>query len=313
MSLIENLLGRTLIGPDDTWGLLGVMCLSVALSIFLEQKYRWAARVSGSIIALILAMAMANIGVIPISSVLYDDIVWGVIVPMGIPLLLLQCNLKKIWREAGKMLTIFLIGAVGTVAGALLAYFALSGPYAASGGQASDLAAVASMMTGSYIGGSVNFSAMAMQHGLKGTPVAAAATVADNLLMALYFFVLIAFAGMRFFRARFPHPHIDEVERGSSSGEQAKTQAAAFWSRKDISLKDVAMNIAFAVVVVWVSNLVAGLFSPLAAEGVASTFQEGLRDFAGKFLGSQYVWITTISVLFATCCSGTAEKMHGSQ
>ena len=57
MSLIENLLGRTLIGPDDTWGLLGVMCLSVALSIFLEQKYRWAARVSGSIIALILAMA----------------------------------------------------------------------------------------------------------------------------------------------------------------------------------------------------------------------------------------------------------------
>ena len=115
MSLIENLLGRTLIGPDDTWGLLGVMCLSVALSIFLEQKYRWAARVSGSIIALILAMAMANIGVIPISSVLYDDIVWGVIVPMGIPLLLLQCNLKKIWREAGKMLTIFLIGAVGTV------------------------------------------------------------------------------------------------------------------------------------------------------------------------------------------------------
>ena len=251
MSLIENLLGRTLIGPDDTWGLLGVMCLSVALSIFLEQKYRWAARVSGSIIALILAMAMANIGVIPISSVLYDDIVWGVIVPMGIPLLLLQCNLKKIWREAGKMLTIFLIGAVGTVA--------------------------------------------------------------DNLLMALYFFVLIAFAGMRFFRARFPHPHIDEVERGSSSGEQAKTQAAAFWSRKDISLKDVAMNIAFAVVVVWVSNLVAGLFSPLAAEGVVSTFQEGLRDFAGKFLGSQYVWITTISVLFATVCSGTAEKMHGSQ
>ena len=312
MSLIENLLGRTLIGPDDTWGLLGVMCLSVALSIFLEQKYRWAARVSGSIIALILAMAMANIGVIPISSVLYDDIVWGVIVPMGIPLLLLQCNLKKIWREAGKMLTIFLIGAVGTVAGALLAYFALSGPYAASGGQASDLAAVASMMTGSYIGGSVNFSAMAMQHGLKGTPAAAAATVADNLLMALYFFVLIAFAGMRLFRTRFTHPHIDEVERGTGFSA-AKTQAAAFWSRKDISLKDVAMNIAFAVVVVWASNLIAGLFSPFAAEGVVTSFQEGLLDFVGKFLGSQYVWITTISVVAATFFSGTMEKMHGSQ
>lgn len=313
MSLMENLLGRTLIQPDDTWGLLGVMCVSVALAIFLEQKYQWAAKVSGSVIALILAMVMANIGILPIQSVLYDDIVWGVIVPMGIPLLLLQCNLKKIWREAGKMLTVFLIGAVGTIAGALLAYFALRGAYAATGGQVQDLAAVASMMTGSYIGGSVNFSAMAMQHGLKGTPVAAAATVADNLLMAIYFFVLIAFAGMRFFRSRFSHPHIDEVETGSASREEARTQAAAFWSRKDISLKDVAMNIAFAVVVVWVSNLIAGLFSPFAVDGVVSSFRESLLDFVGKFLGSQYVWITTLSVIAATFFSGPVEKLHGSQ
>ena len=312
MSLIENLLGHTLIGPDDTWGLLGVMCVSVALSIYLEQKYKWAAKISGSIIALLLAMVMANIGIIPTSCVLYDDIVWGVIVPMGIPLLLLQCNLKKIWREAGKMLSIFLIGAVGTTVGAFLAYHARRGADVATGGEARDLAAVASMMTGSYIGGGVNFSAMAMQHGMKGTTVAAAATVADNLLMALYFFVLIAFAGMRFFRAKFTHPHIDEVERGADLNA-ARTQAAAFWNRKDISLKDVAMNIAFAVVVVWASNLVAGIFSPFASEGVVTTFQEGLLDFVGKFLGSQYVWITTISVIVATFFSDTAEKMHGSQ
>ena len=311
--LFEMWLGHPLIQADNNWGLMGVMCLSVALAIWLEQKYQWASKVSGAIIALILAMVMANVGIIPTSCALYDNIVWGYVVPMGIPLLLLQCNLKKIWREAGKMLTIFLIGAAGTIIGALLAYFALRGAYTATGGQAEDLAAVASMMTGSYIGGSVNFSAMAMQHGLKGTPVAAAATVADNLLMALYFFVLIAFAGMRFFRSRFAHPHIDEVEKGSAGRENAKTQAAAFWSRKDISLKDVAMNIAFAVVVVWVSNLIAGLFSPFAVDGVVNSVQEGLLDFVGKFLGSQYVWITTLSVIAATFFSGTVEKLHGSQ
>ena len=36
-------------------------------------------------------------------------------------------------------------------------------------------------------------------------------------------------------------------------------------------------------------------------------------DFIGKFLGSQYVWITTISVAAATCFSDEAEKLHGSQ
>ena len=44
--LFETLLGHTLIAADDTWGLLGVMCISVALSIWLEQKYNWASKVS---------------------------------------------------------------------------------------------------------------------------------------------------------------------------------------------------------------------------------------------------------------------------
>lgn len=105
-------------------------------------------------------MVLANLSIIPIHSVLYDDIVWGMIVPMGIPLLLLQCNLSRVWRDTGKMLIVFLIGAVGTVCGAIIAFFALRGPF----GDASGLAKVASMMTGSYIGGGVNFAAMASQY-----------------------------------------------------------------------------------------------------------------------------------------------------
>ena len=42
MSLLENLMGHTLIAPDDTWGLLGVMCVSVALAIALPYlKQQW--------------------------------------------------------------------------------------------------------------------------------------------------------------------------------------------------------------------------------------------------------------------------------
>ena len=292
-----------LIAADNTWGLMGVLCVSVALSIWLEQKYKWASKVSGAIIALILAMIMANIGIIPIHSDLYDNVVWGIVVPMGIPLLLLQCNLKRIWNETGRMLAVFLIGAVGTIAGGFLAYFLVRGPF----GNDQGLAQVTAMMTGSYIGGGVNFAAMASQFDTADT-LSAAATVADNLLMALYFFVLIAVAGMRFFRKNYKHPHIDEVESGTANRDAAQTQAAAFWSRKDISLKDIAFNFAYSIVVVWVSMMIGGFFKSLVPAD-----PNPFMDFIGKFLGSEYVWITTISMIVATFFDKQVEKMHGSQ
>jgi len=301
------LFSTPLIAADNTWGLMGVMCITVALSIYLEQKYEWASKISGAIIALIVAMVMANLGIIPTSCPLYDDVIWGIAVPMGLPLLLLQCNLKSIGKLAGKMLGVFLIGAVGTALGALIAFFLLKGPYTATGGTVKDLAGVAAMMTGSYIGGGVNFAAMASAHGLSGTDVAAATTVADNLLMALYFFVLIACAGSRFFLSKFNHPHIDEVKAGASK-EDAATQAAAFWGRKEISLRDIAVDFAYAIAVVWVSTIIANFFSGLVPEN-----PNAVMDFVGKFFGSMYVWITTISVLVATFANKQVSKMAGTQ
>jgi len=276
--LFEAILGHPLIQADNTLGLLAVMCLSVAAAIYLEQKYVWASKVSGAIIALVFAMVMANVGIIPTSCPLYDDVVWGLVVPMSLSLLLLQCDLNAIGKRTGKMLIVFLIGAAGTFIGALISFFSLKGAYVATGGNISDLAAVASMMTGSYIGGGANFAALAAMHNLQGTDVTAAATVADNLLMAIYFFVLIACAGSRFFRKLLRHPHIEAVESGAAS-DTAKTQAAAFWGRKDISLKDITFTVAYACTIVWISQMVAGLFSGIGGDPVL--------DFIGTFLGSQ--------------------------
>lgn len=297
-----GVIGRdSLIAADDTWGLLAVMTIGVVFAIWLEQKYSWASKVSGCIIALVTAMVLANLGIIPTSCVLYDDVVWGIIVPLGIPMLLLRCDLKKIWAETGRMLVIFLFGSAGTVLGAYLAYFLLRGPY----GNAGDLARAASMMTGTYIGGSVNLAAMASQYA-AGEDVTAAAIVADNLTMALYFFALIFFAGSNWFRKRFSHPLIKQIESGETKDYGEKTFAAAFWSRKEISLGDIAANIAYAASVVWVSRLIAGIFSGLEPDGL-------LMNFVVKFFGSQYVWITTISVLVATFMSKSVRKIHGSQ
>ena len=297
-SFFKSALGRdTLVAADDTWTLLFILVASVATAIFLEQKDAWASKISGAIIALIMALVLSNLGVIPIHSALYDDIIWGYAVPIGIPLLLLQCNMKKIWKETGRMMVVFLIGAVGTCVGALLAYTLLHNYIPEASG-------VAAMMTGSYIGGGVNFAALATQFKVTGQTIGAV-TVADNLLMALYFFALIMFAGLNFFRKHFDHPHIDEVEQNGL--DDSKTQAAAYWSRKDISLKDIAFNIAYAVTIVFLSNLI--------SHAIASAIptDNAVLKMCNIFFGSQYVWITTLSMIVATYGEKKVEKMNGAQ
>ena len=115
---------KTLISPDNTWVLFAILTAIVAISIHLEQKYNWANKVTGSIIALILAMALSNFKIIPMEAKSYD-IVWDYIVPLAIPLLLYGANLTKIRRESGKLLIIYLISGIGTVLGAILAFLYL--------------------------------------------------------------------------------------------------------------------------------------------------------------------------------------------
>lgn len=294
---LEKLGRESLIAPDDTWALLALLMVSVALAIWLEQKYQWASKVSGAIIALLIALVASNLSIIPTSCPLYDDIVWGYAVPLGIPLLLLQCNMKKIWKETGRMMVIFLIGAAGTVSGAFIAYSLLHS-------YIPGLEGVAAMMTGSYIGGGVNFAALATE--FEVGEIKAATTVADNLLMALYFFALIFIAGMKFFRKNYSHPHIDAVEANSDLRE-SQTQAAAYWSRKDISLKDIGINFAYSAAVVYLAKLIAGAIGGLIPDtGV-------VLHMLHTFFGSEYVWITTVAMAVATFGEAKVAKLSGSQ
>ena len=115
------------IHPDNTWALMAITCGWAAFSIYAEQTWKWAARLSGVIVALLGALVLTNLGIIPTNCVFFDEIIWGYVVPMAIPLLLLHCDIRKIGRESGRILILFLIGSVGTVLGAFLAYFLFVG------------------------------------------------------------------------------------------------------------------------------------------------------------------------------------------
>lgn len=289
----------TLIHPENTWVLMSVMMAAVAASIYLEQRYAWASRLSGAVIALLIALALVNTGIIPAHAVLYDDIVWGYVVPLAIPLLLLQTNIRRIWRETGRLLAIFLIGSVGTVAGAVIGCVLLRASI-------DGLPQVAAMMTGSYIGGGVNFTALADAFKVSGTLVSST-IVADNLNMALYFLILLGIAGNSFFRRFYLHPLINEVEQSGVS-EEGKTLAASYWGRKDVSLRDIAMCVTYAVVVVTISKFLGATLSALVPPDGS-----WLSKMGGTFLGSQYVWITLISMIFASVFEKQANSMNGAQ
>lgn len=285
---------NTLISPNDTWMLLAIMCASVALAMYLEQTRKWAANISGSIIVLVIALVLVNLRVIPTAASVFDDMVWGYAVPMAIPLLLLKTNIKRIWTETHRLLAIFLIGSVGTICGVLAAYMLLS-PFVPS------LAQAAAMMTGSYIGGGVNFTALADAFHADSS-LTSATTVADNLNMAIYFLVLIAFARNAFLRRHYPHPYSDQA-----GGDKETTQAASYWKQKPISLRDIAIDLAYTVLVVTISRALGRWCLDMIPQG--GWFLSMLRTF----FGSQYIWITTISMLFATFCSPQAERMSGAE
>lgn len=229
---------RTLIAADDVMTLWAIIVIFSSLSIFLELKYKWASKVSGAIIALIFALLLSNFKIIPTESIVYDQ-VWGFIIPLALPLLLFQIDIKAIWKESGRLLGIFLLSSIGTVVGTFAAFFILKEhiPY---------LDKLSAMMSASYIGGGVNFAAMT----LKFDPpkdVISAAVVADNLMTAIFILTLMLIPTLQFFRKKFNTPHIDEIE-GTQIGGQDE-----YFKRKEISLLDIALNFGAAFFIVGVS------------------------------------------------------------
>ena len=289
---------QTLIAADNHWALLAILFASTFLAIFLEQKYQWASKISGAIITLVIAIVLVNLGIIPSEAPVFDDFVWGYAVPLAIPLLLLQTDLRRMHREAGRFLAIFLIGAVGTVLGAVLATVLLRG-------MVEGIPGAAAMMTGSYIGGGVNFTALAAAFNVDAN-LKASTTVADNLNMAIYFLVLLSVAGSAWFRKRYRHPYIDDVLANGKS-DTGETLAACYWAKKETSLKDIALNMTYAVIVVFLSKLIGGFFKDLIPA------DNWFLKMLNTFFGSEYVWITNLSLIWSTCFSKQASNMRGAQ
>lgn len=166
---------------------LAVLALVVLASEWLVR--RTVLRHAGTaLLGILLAAVLANVGLIPAGSTtaepvpVYDGI-FTYVAPLAIFWLLLGVNLRTVRKAGVPMLALFLIGAWGTAVGAFAAAKLVGGGDALHG----QLAGVAGMFTGTYVGGSINFNAVALEYDVvRDGVVYTASIVADNIVTTIW-------------------------------------------------------------------------------------------------------------------------------
>lgn len=263
-----------LIGPEQDFALWSILIALAGFGFWCE-RYSWGRKYSGVMLLIAAAIILSNLRIIPTSAPAYDA-VWTYLVPVAIPLLLFEADLKRIIRESGPTLIAFVIGSVAVVAGAIIGVSFLDlGPNEAE---------LAGIFTGTYIGGSLNFAAVAEASGMQDGSMLAAAIAADNVVTNLHFLVIIFIPGIAWMAARYPTHHMD-------SAEQLTAESRARLHR--------------------IADLnIAGLLAALALAFMLAAIGKTLAEFAGK---PQFAILVTtaLTLLFATLLPRQVQKLSG--
>ena len=191
----------------DTLSILAILCLNIVISEWLCQK-PFFQQIGTGLLVIILTAIVANLGIIPASTPatpLYEGI-FTYIAPLSIFLMLLNVNLSSLKKAGKPMLTMFLIGSFATMTGALVAMWFVNGK-----AQIGEMFyAIGGMYTGTYIGGSMNFNAVALHYGVSQQgSLFSAATVADNIISALW--VVATLALPQILNKKFPRKLLMDV------------------------------------------------------------------------------------------------------
>ncbi|MGS1016921.1 DUF819 family protein [Allosphingosinicella humi] len=200
-----------LIAADDVLALSALLLTLTFIGFWADNHPFWR-KTSGVLWVILIGMLLSNLKIVPFEAPTYG-FVFSAVVPAAIPLLLLKANFRKIIRETGKMLVIFLLGSVTVMLGSVVGYLLLNlGPLGAK---------VAGVYTGGWIGGAVSFVAVAEAVGLTSSDFAAAIS-ASSPVSVLGLMTLCTIPALAFIRRAIP-TSFDPVE--AVEGDTAEPEA----------------------------------------------------------------------------------------
>ncbi len=246
-------------------GILLVATLAIALSYWLESRFRWARRVGSVIILITLGIIFSNVGIVPFDSPVYDELMQTGI-PISIALLLLRLDIADLRQLDAKCILYFVICCVGTITGAVVAHLLFGqmiGPESWK---------LAGQLTASYIGGGEN--AVAVGTSLEVSKELFTSTfAADNIVTAIWMlFCLSGAVGLgRFFSNTTP------MEISDAPKEHSKPFTVSEF------LPSVAYSSAAAGLILWISTMIGNT----------------IKDAGWISWNTRIIWVTTLALLLA--------------
>ena len=264
-----------IISAQATALLWGAVFFIAALGYWCERKTVWGRKFSGVMVALTGAIILSNLRVIPTEADVYNTI-FDQLLPVAIPLLLLRTNLRFVIQEAGPTIIAFFIATLGVIAGTFMGVLLtpLSGIEAQMAG----------MFSATYIGGSVNFFAVAEAAGITRDDTLIAAIAADNMATNVYLVILISIPGITFFKTRFKNVHDEAVPLDSELLDSSLHKVKEL----DIIGLLFALGVAFSI----------------AYAGEILALFIGLPDLA-------IIFVTALTLLIAMLMPGQVQRLSG--
>jgi uncharacterized membrane protein len=230
------------------YALLAFMFLVVALARSLEQKFEFLKKISSAVLCTLMGIALANLGVIPKTSVIHEG-VYNIAVPFTIVLVILASRFSDLKRAGWPLVICFLLATVGSFAGAFVAslfFGRLLGP---------ETWKMAGAFAGSFVGGGMNFAAVG--RGLEMSPdLFAASFLADNLSTVPY---MLAQIGLFTILSPYFRSCSATVTASAEASPEENEHVRRYWTTAEISITDLAVLSSLPLGALWLSRLLSPL------------------------------------------------------
>ena len=268
----------SMVEPNDVLAMSAVIAVLTWLG-FVTDASRMGKTIPGVVVILSAGAALSNLNITPYSSAV-TDFIGQYVVAAAVPLLMIKADLKKIFRESGRVLIAFAGACAGIVVGVLAGFYALQHWHIG--------AKVAGFYAGAFVGGTISMLAVANALQMPASDVSAA-TGAAMIPSVLGLMALVAIPNI---------PIVQRYYRGTKAFETtgATSESLAATQVPQFQLTHISGALALTFVVCLVARLVAGVVTRVAGHDQ-----------------TQYniLYVTAVTVVVANVCPRLLQKLRG--